>query len=114
MIDLGAKGDLRRFKGIVLCKSNIQKEDASRVWRVGRSHDCGDPFKKVISFGARRAIAWRVQAYLGELLLDSVSCKAAANVMLSLTRWHLWRARQAIASEVHLQHFDLSTLEWAV
>ena len=113
MIDLGAKGDLRRFKGIVLCKSNIQKEDASRVWRVGRSHDCGDPFKKVISFGARRAIAWRVQAYLGELLLDSVSCKAAANVMVSLDQVAPLESMPGNC-EVHLQHFDLSTLEWAV
>lgn len=72
VVDARLERDLRRLERVVGREVDVEEEDSPGVGRARRAQDCGDPLEDVVSLGAGRAVARRVEGDLGELLLDAL------------------------------------------
>jgi hypothetical protein len=80
---LAATRYLGRLERIVLRERDVQEEDATLVRRSGRAHDGRHPLVNVVTLGTGGAVAWRVEAYLSQLLLYSAAEKKVVSAQLS-------------------------------
>lgn len=80
VVDAGLERDLGRLERVVRRKVDVEEEDAAGVGRARGAEDRRDPLEDVVTLGARRAVAGRVERDLGELLLDALGGRGHGDV----------------------------------
>ena len=83
-VDLGLEVDFGRLERVVRREGDLDKEDATRIWAVGRTHNGGLPVKEVFPDRPRTAGCGWIPLQIQQLFLNSL----ASHEFLFLTSLH--------------------------
>lgn len=72
VIDAGGEVNLGRLEWVVGREVDGEEENASRVWRVTRTHNRGLPVEQIFSDGASGAGGGRIPAEISEFLVNAL------------------------------------------